>query len=138
MQNGCVLSLLHPAIVKDAWRNVEPFLVEACEASKGRFTAPDIKGWAENGTWQLWVVSDREDILSVTATEMITYSTGLKTLAIWICDGRERERWQHYLEDILQWGKEQGCSKAEGTFRIGWRRVLKGWEHTHEFMERPL
>lgn len=138
MISDCTLALLHPLVIPDAWPKIEPFLLEACKTSKGRYTADDIKGWAERGDWQIWVVSDEDEVLSVTGTQIITYDTGLQTLAIRLCDGRERQRWQHYLEDILDWGKQQGCTKAEGTFRIGWRRVLPGWEHTHEFMERAL
>lgn len=125
-------------MVGEMWPRIEPFVLEACETSKGRFTADDIKQWAQDGIWQLWVAIEGNDILCVTGTEIIVYKTGLKTIAIRLCDGVEREKWQHFMANILEWGKQQGCTRKEGVFRPGWRRVLKGWDHTHEFLEGPL
>ncbi len=136
--SDCVLSLIHPNAVPEAWDAMAPFIEEACATCNGRYASEHIRHWAEIGDWQLWVVSDRDEVLSVTGTQIISYPTGLKSIAIRLCDGKERERWQHFLDDILTWGKGQGCTLREGMFRIGWRRVLKDWTHTHEFMEGSL
>lgn len=138
MSRECSLALINPAIIDDAWNRVEPFVREACDASHGRYASEHIYSWAKDREWQLWLVIDRESILSVAGTQIVDYPTGLKCLAVRFCIGSERERWQHFLEDILQWGRAQGCTHGEGTFRRGWSRVLKGWDHTHEHLERAL
>ncbi len=137
---SCSLALVRPEGVSDAWPNLVWFVGEACEASNGRYRPEHIKEWAETGAWQLWPVIENEEILSLTATELITYPTGLKTIAFRFCVGTDRERWQHYIENILEWGRLQGCTWKEGVTRIGWRRIpiFKTWMHTHDFMEGPL
>lgn len=110
----------------------------AAQKSSGRYTGDLICKYAQAGTWQIWLVIADDGIAAVTGTEVITYDTGLKALAMRFCTGRGRRHWQHLVDDILAWGKSIGCTLAEGSFRIGWRRALPGWLHTHDCLERIL
>jgi len=78
------------------------------------------------------------EICAVAGTRIVTYDTGLKAIDIKFGTGRDRHLWQHFMGDILRWGKSQGCALAEGSFRKGWRRVLPGWRHTHDSLEQVL
>ena len=89
--------------------------------------------------WQLWIAVDSEgSICAVAGTELVTYPTGLLALVIHFGTGRRREIWQHFMEDVVAWGKSRGCVLAEGAMRRGWRRVLPGWSHTHDFVDRAI
>jgi hypothetical protein len=111
---------------------------DACAKSSGRYTEPLIKEFAASGLWQIWFAVDDAGICAVAGTEMITYPTGLKVIAIRFGTGRERLKWQHFMEDVVAWGRSQGCTMAEGAFRRGWKRVLPGWHHGHDSLERAL
>lgn len=108
----------------------------AADLSSGRYTAAWIRTYAERGQWQIWIAMDEIGICAVAGTELVTYDTGLKALAVKFGTGRNRDSWQHLMNDVVAWGASQGCKLNEGGFRIGWKRVLRGWNHTHDFLER--
>lgn len=82
---------------------------------------------------------DREGICAVVGTHFLDYPTGLRAFVIRFGTGRDRQAWDKSgMDEICAWAKAQGCTKREGVFRIGWRRVLTGWLHTHDFLESDL
>jgi hypothetical protein len=98
-----------------------------------------VRRYAEKGAWQIWIaLDDRGEVCAVGATRFIVYDTGLKSLFVIFGTGRQRRSWQGFMADFLAFGKEQGCTIAEGHFRKGWRRILPGWFHSHDFLEREL
>lgn len=128
----------HPA-VDQYWPDLEPLVIAACARSGGRYEAQHVLGFWRNGTWQCWVIYDERGLAFVGATEVLRYPTGLKTLAIRMGTGRGMKLWKHLMEDVLaDAAASAGCRKAEGQFRKGWRRVLPGWAHTHDVLERDL
>ncbi len=94
--------------------------------------------FARIGDWQIWIYTDDRGLAAVMGTEVIQYPTGLRSIVFLFCTGRNRKKWQHHMVDVLAWAKAVGCGLAQGPFRIGWRRVLSGWSHSHDFLERPL
>lgn len=135
---SAILVRLTPQSLEATWPRISEMVAAACERSHGRYTAPLILGYAGDGRWQLWIAVDDRGICAVTGTEIVTYDTGLKVLAIRFGTGREREKWQHFMDEVLVWAKYQGCTLAEGSFRRGWKRVLPNWLHTHDTLERAL
>lgn len=120
------------------WPKIETAVENAARRSRGRYTAPLIKEYARKGLWQIWIVIDDGGICGVCGTQLFTYDTGLKELTFRFCTGRDREKWQHFVDDIIAWGKANGCGIAAGIMRRGWRRVLPNWNHTHDYLERIL
>lgn len=121
------------------WPDLLTFILSACESSGDRYRAGDVLDFARRGIWQIWVIrNDQENVVFVGATEILDYPTGLRALAWRIGVGSGLEDWKHMMADILAQAKEVGCTIAEGNFRVGWRRVLRDWKHTHEFLERDL
>lgn len=116
-------------------------MAKSADRSKGRYTEPLIRAYAEKGMWQIWIaVGTHGEISAVAGTKLIAYDTGLRTIFILFGTGSGRQDWQQFEADIRSWGKDQGCTLAEGCFRIGWRRIFRlfGWKHTHDFLERAL
>ena len=132
------LAVLRPDQIDSFEDNIRPFVTSACLTCNGRWTADHILGFARKGIWQIWLVYDGDRIVFVGATEIVTFPTGLKSFAIRFGVGSGRKEWQHHIDRVLLWGKDLGCTIAEGNFRKGWRRVLPGWRHSHEFLEREL
>lgn len=118
--------------------HVWSFIESACARSHGRYAPQHIMEWARTGEWQIWVVLEGGAVSFVFGTEVILFPTGMKAIAFRFGTGHNREHWQHRIDDVLAWGKAQGCDMAEGVFRKGWRRVLPGWNHTHKFLEKAL
>lgn len=58
---------------------------------------------------------------------------------VWMTGGN-RETWQHLLDDLEHYLKEDGCIKCRAACRPGWSRFLKqrGYKMTHIFMEKNL
>lgn len=133
-----ILLRLTPETIPGTWPRIEPMIAGACERSNGRFTAPLILSLALRGPWQIWLAVTEAGIAAVAGTELVTYPTGLQVIAFRFCTGGDRSNWQHLVEQIIAWGRDQGCARAEGTFRIGWRRALSGWTHRHDSLERDL
>jgi hypothetical protein len=135
---GADLSVLNPEEIDNYEIRIRPFIDEACSETDGRFTADIILDFSRKGLWQIWIVTRGGEIVFVGGTEIRIFHTGLKVLEIRFGVGADRRAWQHHLDSVLGWAKAAGCSRATGAFRIGWRRVLPGWVHTHEFLERAL
>lgn len=136
---SAILIRLEPVAITATWPRIESWIADAAERSHGRYTAALIRAYAERGLWQLWLAIDEtKEICAVGGTRIITYDTGLKTLFVMFGTGRNRKAWQHFMDDFLAYGKSQGCTLAEGSFRKGWRRIFPGWTHTHDFLERVL
>ena len=135
---AAVLVRLNSEAIEATWPRIETMIDAACERSSGRYSAPVVKAYAQRGAWQIWIALDEQGVCAVAASSINTYDTGLKSIAIRFGTGRKRRQWQHFMEDVVAWGKSQGCTMAEGNFRLGWRRALPGWTHTHDSLERAL
>lgn len=130
---------LDPPAIAATWPRIEKLVTAAAERSHGRYTAALVKSYAEQGKWQLWIAVDGAgEIIATAGTRFITYDTGLKSIFVIFGTGRLRHLWQHFMADLLVFGKAHGCTIAEGSLRRGWRRILPGWTHTHDFCERAL
>jgi hypothetical protein len=120
------------------WPRIKPLIEKAAARSHGRYSEALIRAYAQSGKWQIWIALDEGGICAVGGSEIVIYDTGLKGFVIHFGTGRERGKWQHAVEDMVGWGKANGCVLAEGVMRKGWRRVLPNWNHSHDFLERVL
>lgn len=133
-----VLSVLNPDEIDAHTQSLKPFLASVCSYSRGRYSVDTVLDLARKGLWQIWVIHDLDRLVFVGGTTITVYETGLKTLEIRFGTGHGRRSWENRIGDVLAWGRNAGCVIAEGNFRKGWRRVLPGWIHSHEHMERLL
>jgi hypothetical protein len=132
------LIMLEPEQIDENAERLAPFLANVASRSHGRYSVANILDLARRGVWQLWLILDGAAIAFVGGTELVLYPAGLKVLAVRFGTGRGRVVWQHHIETVLDWARAQGCTYSEGTFRKGWRKVLPGWTHTHDSLERAL
>lgn len=133
------LHRIPPDLVSEVWPRIEDWIEEACDRSSGRYEAEHVKTFARDAIWQLWMITEATEVVFVGATENLIYPTGLKTIAWRLGTGEGREFWQHEMMNyVLEQARGQGCKMVEGGFRPGWRRVFKGWKHTHDILEHVL
>ncbi len=131
---GCV----KPQDIDAIWPMIRRYVDDACQSSNGRYEASHIKDFARSGVLQIWVAADGAKAHSVGATELVTYPTGVKALVWKFAVGESREEWLRFMDIVKAWAKAEGCALVEGGFRRGWRRILVGFTHTHDFLETKL
>lgn len=132
------LSVLNPEQIDEYEPRLRSTIESIAARSSGRYTADNILGFARLGEWQIWLIHDAGEIIFIGGTEIVVFPSGMKGLVIHFGTGRGRKHWSHHMDTVLAWGKHQGATLCNGAFRIGWRRVLPGWTHTHDVLERWL
>ena len=97
----------------------------------GDYTAEDIKELVVRGACQAWPWKE-----SIAITEIRVFPRQ-RALNVWLASGK--------MEDILalepfvvDFAKENGCSKLTLTGRTGWDRALKHWDRKTITMTRSL
>lgn len=132
------LSVLNPEQIDEYEPGLRSTIESIAARSSGRYTAQNIFDFARKGEWQIWLIREGDETVFVGGTEVVVFPSGMKGLVIHFGTGRGRKSWVHHMDTVLAWGKYQGAELCNGAFRIGWRRVLPGWTHTHDILERRL
>ena len=92
--------------------------------------------------WVLWDESQKKTVdkyFGVVVTELITRKFG-KVCHIYIATGRQRTKWQHLINDVEKFAKEEGCKMMELIARPGWQKVLNlfDYKRTHVVLEKEI
>lgn len=132
------LSVLNPDQIAEYQPRLQSIIEAVAAHSSGRYTAQNIFDFARKGAWQIWLIHEGEEIVFIGGTEVVTFPSGMTGFVIRFGSGSGFKNWLHHMETVLDWGKLQGATLCEGAFRIGWRRVLRGWTHSHDLLERRL
>jgi hypothetical protein len=98
-------------------------LIESALDHAGTHHFEDVKQAIEDGRATHWPAGH-----SIIVTEVVEHPL-TKWLHFWIAAG-EREELRRMQPIILEWGRDQGCTKASMTGRAGWERLLTpyGWQ----------
>jgi len=114
--------------IESVWRDIEPLVRSVTDKSLGNYTPEDIYVSLIERDMQLWVSRNDGKIEAICVTR-IDVAPNIKTCAIPIIAGSNREHWLDFVDTISAWAKSQGCQALDGFFRDGWKRVLKdqGW-----------
>ena len=101
--------------------------IEAALAyAAGSHTFDDVAAGVAAGTMQLWLGPN-----SVMVTELVDYPR-YRALRFFLAGGRMPEL-EAMTPGVLDWGREQGCARAEFLGRRGWQRSFltrSGWRDT--------
>jgi hypothetical protein len=127
------------------WSLVEKDIKSAL-AYSGQLTDSDfVFDTAKEGKFQLWVLWDKnqkktiDKYFGVVVTEIIKRKFG-KVCHIYIMTGRQRTKWQHLINKVEDFAKEEGCKMMELIARPGWQRVLNAFDYkrTHVVLEKKI
>jgi len=103
-----------------------PWIEAALEYSGGTHDFIDIAEGLYKGTMQLWPAEK-----GCIVTEIVVYPR--KKVVNVFLGGGDLEQILDMHEDVIEWGKLQGCSALTMTGRFGWKKPLAkhGWEPLH-------
>jgi hypothetical protein len=127
------------------WLLVEKDIKSAL-AYSGQLTDSDfVFDTAKEGKFQLWVLWDKnqkktiDKYFGVVVTEIIKRKFG-KVCHIYIMTGRQRTKWQHLINKVEDFAKQEGCKMMELIARPGWQRVLNAFDYkrTHVVLEKKI
>lgn len=121
------------------WDEVRPWIARACETSRGKFDADDIRSSLLDGTNQLWIWKT-PTAFAVGITCLSNYPQQ-RVCNLRIVTGTNMAEWyEPCIETIERWAKANGCDAMEFQARPGWERLLarRGYDKTHVYLERLL
>ena len=131
--------------LEQVWGLVEKDIKSAL-AYSGQLTDSDfVYETAKEGKFQIWVLWDKnqkktvDKYFGVVVTEIIKRKFG-KVCHIYIATGRQRTKWQHLVNRVEEFAKEEGCKMMELIARPGWKRVYNnyGYKQTHVVLEKQI
>lgn len=133
---------VHPGILEKIWPLLTDGIQSMAERSNGRYTQATIFNSITNDEYQLWVIvkdDDPNDLRAIVVTQVLRYPTGIEEFTIVGVTGHRREDWIHFLGDLEDWAKSEGCKISKLTARPGWAPHLKETHvKTHVVLERNL
>lgn len=133
-----VIDLVPREAMRAVWPHVSRRLLNIAENSHGEMTLESIARRLADKHWQLWVVSEKTNIVGCVVTEVSLADSGLKMCTIRACVGEDATRWQHLLDEVEQWAQANGCQKINTWARKGWARRLPEYKLTHVMLEKVL
>lgn len=120
---------------REEFDRLAPEVARALEYEGGLHTVDDIWAGVEKGEFQFWP-GER----SMLVTQILTFPRQ-KDLLFFLAAGDLTEI-QRLYPIVLEWAKQQGCSRALMAGRKGWERTFltkeEGWRSTHVVMEKEL
>ena len=122
--------LLVPAVLHPYVDNIQ----KALNFGGNVYTIEDVEELIATGKAQVWPGQD-----SVIVTEIISYPQA-KHLHLFLAGGNLDEL-EAMLPEILDWGREQGCTRASLSGRRGWERSFlrdQGWKPNLVIMEKEI
>lgn len=120
--------------VPKIWPKVRGYLIPAIERDGGRQSEATVFESLISRDYQLWLVESAAVI-----TTIPIYPTGLKAVRIIYAGGSESRAWAQEVADVvMEWGRQQGCSKLEIAGREGWFRLVEGLKKGPVILERDI
>ena len=127
------------------WSLVEKDIRQALAYSSQLTDSDFVLETAKEGKFQVWVIWDKDQnktvdkYFGVVVTEIIQRKLG-RVWHIYIATGRQKHKWQHLINDVEKFAKEEGCKMMELIARPGWQRVYNnyGYKRTHVVLEKQI
>ena len=108
---------------------IQDLLQKALKRGLGEITLDQVKHYCRTGQQQLWIGLDEEtkDIPLAFTTEIITYATGQKHLAIHLVGAKNHtiKKWvNEWSEPVEDFCKDNNVKYIQTFSRDGWLRTL--------------
>jgi len=130
---------IQPAEINAVWAEVRPWIEEACETTRGKFDAQDIRAGLLAGEDQLWIWKT-PTAFAIGITRLANYPKQ-RVCTLRIVTGTNADEWYvPCLETIERWARANGCHAMEFQARPGWERFIRplGYDKTHVYLEKSL
>lgn len=109
------------------WHVAAPLLEKATKRTT-KIDLASLYAEAKNDHMQIWLVYETSSgsVDAAVATEIVTYTSGVKSARILLLGGLHVNRWKHCIATIEDWASNEDCSTVEIVGRRGWGRVYDG------------
>jgi hypothetical protein len=129
-------------LINKVWIKVENDISKALNRSDNYANSEHFRENCNKGIFQLWILWDKKSdnqYYGLVVTEIVQRPLQ-RCLNIRIMTGRDREKWQHMIKLIENFGIKNKCDKMELIARPGWERILKQFNYTksHVLLEKKL
>lgn len=133
----CYLQRIEPWNIS-AWEACCPMIQDAIDSCDEPYALPDIKIEIDNNRMQLWAIFSKNNEIQASFVTSIAYNG--RVLIIFFAGGEGIGDWLNYFNELMRWGKDNGCSSCEVHGRLGWDKVLKpyGFRRKKVVLEREL
>jgi hypothetical protein len=120
------------------WNDVKDRISETLERfSDDELTAEDVHQQIMNRDAQLWTTTAKD---SVCVTKLIKRKNHTELL-LWLVHANQatQEHWD-FIEQIKEWAKSQGCTKARSISRPGFEKpmIRAGWKRRYITLVQEL
>jgi hypothetical protein len=132
-RDGPQLLCVAPHLVDSIWPHVSHLIESALRESRSDLTAAHIRSKIDGGKSLLWIVWDRS-LLGAGTTEIAKLENSRRICVITTCAGRDHGAWEHVLDDIERYAKQEGCDAVRFYGRSGWIRRLKWRGYTQPWI----
>lgn len=120
------------------WPHIAPHLERFARECRTA-SAEDIRADVKAALKQLWGYYRGDCLLGVAVTETFPTLRG-QICRIWAAAGSEAEGGEilEVFAEIEKWARELGCAVIEIRGRLGWKRVLPGFQQVAVILEKEL
>lgn len=114
-----------PDEVEKFWPYVSKFIVDAMVRGGGEYSG--VERSIFDGLSQLWIVWDGARIIAAAVTSLGIINDE-KCCTIVACGGDDLSCFGHFVKDLEQFAKAEGCAAVRINGRLGWKRALTGYD----------
>tara|TARA_R110000822_G_scaffold92438_1_gene213221 strand:- start:6637 stop:7053 length:417 start_codon:yes stop_codon:yes gene_type:complete len=117
-------------LVNHVWDSVKGFIKSATDTTGGKYNEDDVYNDIQRGTYVLWIIVDKDDIIGTLTTRIAAYPNRRSMSIDWLGGNRLEELLPVFHPVMEQYAKDNRCTHLEGYGRGGWARTLKdyGWK----------
>lgn len=117
------------------WADIEPLLIEACSYSPDGMTPQTIIDEMFAGRARMLAIAD-ERVHSIMVVTVEVFPSGLKVLLCLMASGSDfKSVWVPHEDELKEFAREFGCTKARLIGRKGWKKMLPHWRLVGEVLE---
>lgn len=117
------------------WGDIEPLLAEACSYSPDGMTPSTIVDQMFEGKARMLALAD-EKVRSIMVVTVEAFPSGLRVLLCLMASGVDfKTMWLPHEDELKDFAREFGCTKARLIGRKGWKKMLPHWRLVGEVLE---
>lgn len=112
-------------------------LINAIERGDGNYELADVFERLLNNHCQLWIAIDDGELIAAMVTQISNFPRK-RVLTVMYLAGKHRKLWMHFMEQIENWAKQQGCVGVEAYARKGLLKWLPDWRQAYVVIRRDF
>jgi hypothetical protein len=126
-----------PCFIAETWPHIAHFIKAAFASGHGDDTAEAIKIDVFAGSAVLWVVWDGTAFIAAATTKVMA-TPGKRICVIACCGGKQLHRWCHFITDLENYARAQGCDALRIMGRPGWKAVFPDYREPWVCLQKEL